>query len=72
MDPTKVRPSSEALLRRVLKDKPLYRISNAVDACNYRKLAGDTFAPAISIEFNSDVSTIKVRDNGIGMNREAR
>jgi DNA/RNA-binding domain of Phe-tRNA-synthetase-like protein len=34
IDPTKVRPSSEALLRRVLKDKPLPRISNAVDLCN--------------------------------------
>jgi len=34
IDPTKVRPSSEALLRRVLRDKPLPRISNAVDLCN--------------------------------------
>lgn len=34
IDPTKVRPSSEALLRRVLKGKELYRISNAVDICN--------------------------------------
>lgn len=39
MDPTKVRPSSEALLRRVLKDKPLPRISNAVDLCNFFALA---------------------------------
>ena len=39
IDPTKVRPSSEALLRRVLKDKPLPRISNAVDLCNLLALA---------------------------------
>lgn len=39
IDPTKVRPSSEALLRRVLKDKPLPRISNAVDLCNLFALA---------------------------------
>jgi DNA/RNA-binding domain of Phe-tRNA-synthetase-like protein len=39
MDPTKVRPSSEALLRRVLKGKPLPRISNAVDLCNFFALA---------------------------------
>jgi len=34
VDPTKTRPSSEALLRRVLKGKPFPRISNAVDLCN--------------------------------------
>jgi hypothetical protein len=45
-------------------------VQNAVDACNYRKLADDTYAPAITIEFNEDVSTIKIRDNGIGMARQ--
>lgn len=35
IDPTKTRPSSESLLRRVLKQKPFPRISNAVDLCNY-------------------------------------
>jgi len=34
IDPTKTRPSSEALLRRVLSDKPLYRINALVDAMN--------------------------------------
>jgi len=34
MDPSKYRPSSEALLRRVVQGKGLYRISNAVDVCN--------------------------------------
>jgi DNA/RNA-binding domain of Phe-tRNA-synthetase-like protein len=34
IDPTKFRPSSEALLRRVLKGKPFPRILNAVDICN--------------------------------------
>jgi DNA/RNA-binding domain of Phe-tRNA-synthetase-like protein len=34
IDPTKRRPSSEALLRRVLRGKPLPRILNAVDLCN--------------------------------------
>jgi len=34
IDPTKTRPSSEKLLRRVLQDKPLPRISNAVDLGN--------------------------------------
>lgn len=34
IDPTRVRPSSEALLRRVMRGKPLPRILNAVDLCN--------------------------------------
>lgn len=38
VDPSRHRPSSEALLRRVLKGESLYRINNAVDACNLNSL----------------------------------
>jgi len=38
IDPTKTRPSSEKLLRRVLQDRPLPRISNAVDLGNLTAL----------------------------------
>ena len=38
IDPTKTRPSSESLLRRVLKSKPLPRIISAVDLCNLLSL----------------------------------
>jgi len=34
MDPSKYRPSSEALLRRVIQGKGLYRVSNVVDMGN--------------------------------------
>jgi DNA/RNA-binding domain of Phe-tRNA-synthetase-like protein len=34
MDPTKTRPSNEALLRRVLKGEALYRVNTLVDALN--------------------------------------
>ncbi len=34
LDPTKNRPSSEALLRRVLKGEELYQINSVVDTCN--------------------------------------
>jgi len=34
MDPSKYRPASEALLRRVVQGKGLYRVSNVVDAAN--------------------------------------
>lgn len=39
VDPSRHRPSSEALLRRVLKGKELYRINNAVDSCNLASLS---------------------------------
>jgi DNA/RNA-binding domain of Phe-tRNA-synthetase-like protein len=39
VDPTRMRPSSEALLRRVLKGQSLYLISNAVDVCNLSSLS---------------------------------
>jgi len=35
LDPTKVRPSSEALLRRVRKGDPLPRVNSVVDICNW-------------------------------------
>jgi len=38
MDPSRHRPSSEALLRRMLKGKDLYQISNVVDSCNLASL----------------------------------
>jgi len=34
LDPTKTRPSSEALIRRVITGRGLYRINRVVDACN--------------------------------------
>jgi DNA/RNA-binding domain of Phe-tRNA-synthetase-like protein len=34
LDPTKTRPASEALLRRVLKGESLYRVNTLVDALN--------------------------------------
>ena len=39
VDPTRTRPSSEALLRRVLKGQELYRVNRLVDACNWSSLA---------------------------------
>ncbi|HUF23017.1 MAG TPA: phenylalanine--tRNA ligase beta subunit-related protein [Vicinamibacterales bacterium] len=38
VDPTRTRPSSEALLRRVRKGEPLPRINNVVDVCNWCSL----------------------------------
>jgi DNA/RNA-binding domain of Phe-tRNA-synthetase-like protein len=38
IDPTKRRPSSEALLRRVVRGEPLPRINSMVDVCNWCSL----------------------------------
>ena len=38
LDPTKTRPSNEALLRRVLKGDALYRVNTLVDALNLASL----------------------------------
>lgn len=38
LDPTKTRPSSEALLRRVRRGDPLPRINTLVDVCNWCSL----------------------------------
>lgn len=38
LDPTKIRPSSEALLRRVGRGDPLPRINSLVDICNWCSL----------------------------------
>jgi DNA/RNA-binding domain of Phe-tRNA-synthetase-like protein len=38
LDPTKVRPSSEALTRRVLKGEALYQVNTLVDALNLSSL----------------------------------
>lgn len=35
IEPTKHRPASEALLRRALKNLPLYAVNNLVDVCNW-------------------------------------
>jgi len=39
VDPTRTRPSSEALVRRILQGKPFPRVSNAVDLCNLCSVA---------------------------------
>jgi DNA/RNA-binding domain of Phe-tRNA-synthetase-like protein len=38
LDPTKTRPSSEALLRRVRRGEPLPRVNSVVDVCNWCSL----------------------------------
>jgi DNA/RNA-binding domain of Phe-tRNA-synthetase-like protein len=50
LDPTKTRPSSEALIRRVITGRGLYRINRVVDTCN---LCSIDFALSIGL-YDSD------------------
>ncbi len=72
IDPTKIRPSGEALLRRVLQGKGIPRISNVVDAYNLASLK--TIIPLSGYDLNmlSPPLTIRFSDEneifqGIGM-----
>ena len=44
-------------------------LQNSVDAINARKHLGDTFTPAVTVNFmqSGDVRTIFVEDNGVGL-----
>jgi len=74
VDPTKTRPSGEALLRRVLHGKELPRISTVVDAYNLASLKTiipisgfdkDRLNPPFQIRFAKNGETF----TGIGMNK---
>ncbi len=74
IDPTKTRPSGEALLRRVLHGKELPRISTVVDAYNLASMKTiipisgfdkDRLNPPFQIRFAKNGETF----TGIGMNK---
>jgi len=50
IDPTKIRPASEALIRRVLKDKPLPRINTLVDTYNLASMKTNMALAAFDAE----------------------
>lgn len=63
IDPSKTRPSSEALLRRVLKGKGLYRVNAVVDAGNLASLTmllsvglydADKINPPVTLRIGSE------------------
>jgi DNA/RNA-binding domain of Phe-tRNA-synthetase-like protein len=64
VDPTKTRPSSEALLRRALKNKPLYRINTLVDAGNWCSL--DFLLPLGLYDLDKIVGGVTLREGREG------
>ncbi len=59
LDPTKHRPSSEALLRRAIKEKPLPKINPAVDIGNWCSL--DFLLPICVYDSNKILGEITLR-----------
>jgi DNA/RNA-binding domain of Phe-tRNA-synthetase-like protein len=77
VDPTKTRPSGEALLRRVLHGSDLPRISTVVDAYNLASMItivpisgfdGDRLKPPFQVRFANSGETF----TGIGMSKPMR
>jgi DNA/RNA-binding domain of Phe-tRNA-synthetase-like protein len=64
VDPTKTRPSSEALLRRALKGKSLYKINSLVDVGNWCSL--DFLLPLGLYDGEKIEGTIVIRVGGSG------
>ncbi len=50
IDPTKIRPSAEALIRRILRDKKIPQISNIVDVYNWVSI--ETLIPIGAYDFD--------------------
>ena len=64
LDPTKIRPSSEALIRRILKNQRIPKISSFVDAYNWASAASLIPLGAYDIEtFNSPIIFRLTREN---------
>jgi DNA/RNA-binding domain of Phe-tRNA-synthetase-like protein len=74
VDPTKTRPASEALIRRVLRERPLPRINTLVDAYNLASI--DTAIPLAAFDVGGLVGELTMREAaegerflGIGMEK---
>src|SRR5215467_2223393 len=63
-DPTRYRPSSESLLRRVLKGQGLYQINTAVDVNNLCSL--EFLLPMCSYDLRNVVGQVRVRVGKVG------
>lgn len=59
IDPTKIRPASEALIRRVLAGKPIPRINTAVDAYNLASMKHNIAIGSFDLDVFSGRLTIR-------------
>ncbi len=64
IDPTRHRPSSEALLRRAMKEKGFYSVNNVVDICNWCAL--DFLLPNGVYDLDKILGDIVLREGNPG------
>ncbi|OYT48351.1 MAG: hypothetical protein B6U85_02820 [Desulfurococcales archaeon ex4484_42] len=64
IDPTKIRPSSEALLRRILRKSYLPSINNIVDACNIASARNIVVISVIDLDKVSPPLILRFAKNG--------
>ncbi len=64
IDPTKIRPSAEALIRRVLREKPLPNISQIVNAYNVASIESRISIGAYDIRALSPPLIVRNANNG--------
>ncbi len=74
IDPTKIRPAAEALIRRVLADKPIPKINNVVDAYNLASIETEIALAAFDEDMLKGELLMRSARNGerflgIGMDR---
>jgi DNA/RNA-binding domain of Phe-tRNA-synthetase-like protein len=64
IDPTKTRPASEALIRRVIQGKPLPQINTLVDAYNLASMESRVPLAAFDMRALSGDMTLRFAENG--------
>lgn len=64
-DPSRYRPAAEALIRRILQDKPLYQINSLVDLINLASIAyGNSIGGFDADQFKGDTLTLGIGREG--------
>lgn len=64
-DPSRYRPAAEALIRRILQDKPLYQINTLVDLINLASIAyGYSIGGFEADQFKGDTLTLGIGREG--------
>ncbi|WXG40556.1 MAG: phenylalanine--tRNA ligase beta subunit-related protein [Candidatus Freyarchaeum deiterrae] len=64
IDPTKIRPASEALIRRILQENPIPKINTAVDAYNLASITSGV--PIAAFDVDTVVGSLTMRFSIVG------
>jgi len=64
IDPTKIRPASEALIRRILQENPIPKVNTAVDAYNLASIMSGV--PIAAFDANTVIGSLHMRFSKLG------